>query len=304
MISSLANFSGLASGVQWRDLIEQVIALESQPATRMKEQVTLAQKRSSAWADFRSRVSALNDAGAKLRRTTALLGAKASFTTGGGLASASVTPGTTPGTYAVRILAAATGEKLGSDVFASRTTALGAAGEMRVNGRRIDILATDTLEDVAKKFNAANTGTSPSRVSASIVSGANGTSRLVLTSERTGAAGIDLVDGSGVLTSLGFTDNTVAIKTGTSSGALSDVFVDGATPIASLLGFTGGQSGTVTVGGVSVALDLSTMSLDDVASAINTAAGLQGKAVTATVVDDTTTPGGIAPGLHKSSRRS
>lgn len=291
MISSLANFSGLASGVQWRDLIDQVIALESRPATRMQEQVTLAQKRSSAWADFKTRVSALNTAGAALRKTTALLGAKASFTTGGGLSSASVAPGTTPGSWAVRVLAAAAGEKLGSDVFASRTSALGSAGELRINGRRIEILATDTLEDVAKKFNAANSGITPSRVSASIVSGASGTSRLVLTSERTGAAGIDLVDGSGVLTSLGFTDTSVAIKTATSSGALSDVFADSATSVASLLGFTGGQAGTVTIGGVTVALDLSTMSLDDIAAAINNAAGQQGKAVTVAVVADTATPG-------------
>jgi len=56
--------------------------------------------------------------------------------------------------------------------------------------------------------------------------------------------------------------------------------------IATLLGFTSPPAaGTVTIGGVNVALDLSVMSLTDAADAINAAATLAGRGVTATVVE-------------------
>ncbi len=72
---------------------------------------------------------------------------------------------------------------------------------------------------MAYTINAANTGTNATGVSASVVT-AGGGYQLVLTSQNTGAAGIDLVDGAdGVASGLGFTDGLLTLKHVTSDGA-------------------------------------------------------------------------------------
>lgn len=123
---SSASFSGLASGVQWQDLVDQIIAAES------------------AAVDF-----------------------------------------------------------------ASRTTGLGVAGELRIAGSRIGIQAGDSLDDVARHFNDVSAATG---VTASVLTTGSGTYRLILATRNTGTDGIDLVDGSaGVLRSLGLLDATVTV---------------------------------------------------------------------------------------------
>jgi hypothetical protein len=65
MNNSLASISGLASGIQWRDLIDQMVALETAPIDRLQQRVDTARLRTAAWADFTLRVSALRDAAAR-----------------------------------------------------------------------------------------------------------------------------------------------------------------------------------------------------------------------------------------------
>ena len=80
---------------------------------------------------------------------------------------------------------------------------------------------------MAYTINAANTGETDTGVTASIVSSGGGY-QLVLTSQTTGAAGIDLVDGgAGVAAGLGLTDGQLTIKHATSDGATSDAFESG-----------------------------------------------------------------------------
>jgi flagellar hook-associated protein 2 len=111
---------------------------------------------------------------------------------------------------------------------------------------------------------------------------------IVLTADESGAAGVGLGDTSGgVLKSLGFIDTTTHIKHQTSNGAESDTFSTSTASVAGSLGLTDPPaSGDVTIGGFTVTIDLATMSLDDVALAINTAASGAGSSVTATVVAD------------------
>ena len=39
MLSSIASFSGLASGIQWRDLIDQIMAVEAAPIDRLQDRI-------------------------------------------------------------------------------------------------------------------------------------------------------------------------------------------------------------------------------------------------------------------------
>ena len=281
-VGSIASFSGLASGVQWRDLVDQIIAAESTPVDTLQSKIDAARLRTAAWGDFQTKVQTLKDAATAL--TDKGLRGKTVSVSAPSLLAASVTEDASPGLHSVRVLGLASAETLGSDLFASRTTGLGLAGELRVAGTRIGIQAGDSLDDVARHFNDVSASTG---VTASVLTTGSGTYRLILATRNTGADGIDLVDGNaGVLRSLGLLDATVTLKHDTTSGARSDLFSDEVTAVGTLLGFTSTGPETVDMGGVSVTLDLNVMSLDDIAIEINNAATAAGRAVTASVIDD------------------
>jgi flagellar hook-associated protein 2 len=294
MADSIVSFSGLASGIQWRDLVDQIIVAESTPITRLQSQIDLATSRGTVWTDFKTKVQALKDAVKGLESGDDIRVFKTSI---GGvpagvlspIASASADSKASPGTHSVTVLSVASSESIGSTTFASRDTALGFAGDIRINGRGFQVTASDTLDSIAQRLNSVTSGSTGTGVSASVLSVGNGRYRLILTATKTGAAGIDLSDGgAGVLESLGLSDGTTSIKTQTSSGAQSDALGDSTSVLAGLLGFaTPPAAGSVTIGGVTVNLDLATLSLDDVASAINSAASGAGSSITASVVDDT-----------------
>jgi flagellar hook-associated protein 2 len=293
---SIASFSGLASGIQWRDMIDQIMKLEARPVDLLRSRIKTLEAQTSAWGTLKSRLQTLNDAakvlasGEAFRKFHVSVGGAA-----GGASPFTATVGSTasPGTYQVRVLGLATSEKLGSDIFSSRTTALGIAGEFRINGVRVEIAASDTLDDIARRINAANVGSGRSGVTASILSTGPDSYRLVLTSDKTGKAGIDLVDGpDGVLRSLGFLDGTTSVKHRTSNGARSDGFASATAvldelmewkvppPIAEIILGPPGYSFAVT-------LDFRVDSLNDIAAKINDAAALAGSSVTASVVAET-----------------
>jgi len=274
----IVSFSGLASGIQWRDMIDQMIAVDARPAILLRERITLAEMRTQAWTDFRSKVQALADAAAAL--SAGKLNARKATVLGTGL-SATASATATPGSYAIRINQLATQEKLGGESFGSRTAALGFTGEFLINGRAVQVEATDSLDSIVRRINAAGAD-----ASATVLPTSAGGYRLVLTSTQPGAAGIDLRDGSGsVLHGLGLLDGTVVNKHQTSNGARSDLFTDAATSIATLLGLSSPPPATtVSIGGVSVEIDLATMSLQDIADAINASAGAT--SISAAVVSD------------------
>ena len=292
----IATISGLATGIDFRGLVDQIMAAESRPLAQIQRQIDKVSIRSAAWEDFRARIDELRGAASKLSDGTAFR----RFTTNVNSASAvppfTVSAGLSarPGRFDVEVLQLATREKLGSDYFSSRTDALGLSGEFLLGGQRITVGEDDSLEDIATQANAAAGGTTGSGVSASVVETTPGVYRLMFTAEDEGAAGVNTTDGAdGVLRSLGFMGETVAIKHATSDGALSDAFETATDPLADLVGLASVPvAGSVDIGSVSVALDLSTMSLTDVADAINTAAGgssgVRAEVVSETVEDGST----------------
>jgi flagellar hook-associated protein 2 len=286
MAESLISFSGLASGIQWRDLVDQIVSLENRPARLMQSRIDNAKLRATAWGSFSTHVSTLRTAAAGLS-STALLTNKVATSGAGVLASASASTDATPGSHTVRVHALAAAETLNTAVFASRTGALNLAGEFRINGEHLEILATDSLDTIAARINTANSSAGIG-VTASVLSTGTSAHRIVMTASKTGKAGIDLVDGgAGVLRDIGLLDANVAVKLGTSNGALSDTFGDSSTTLSDMLGFTSPPPiGDVVIGGVNVTLDLTAMSLTDVADAINTAATAAGRGVTASVIAD------------------
>ena len=73
------------------------------------------------------------------------------------------------GTYQIEVVSLARAAKLGEPPVADPAVPLGEAGDFTLNGIPVSVAATDTLNDVRDKINATNTGLTPSKVSASIL---------------------------------------------------------------------------------------------------------------------------------------
>ena len=265
-------FSGILSGLDFRALVDAIIDAESRPIRTLEDEIGKIEARSTALVSFEGFLSSLRDSSKSLSDST-MFGAR-TVTGESSLVSATAANGAELGSHQVRVLQVATAERLSGGSFASATDELGLSGEFLLGGQRVAISTTDSLQDVAAAINQANTGSNASGVQASVLSITATEHRLILTAENTGSDGIQLVDGAdGLLRSLGVLDANTSVREYTTDGALSDRFANSSQTIGTLLGLASAPpASTVDIGGVSVTIDLSTMSLDDIANEINTQA--------------------------------
>ena len=298
MATSTNLISGLVSGFDWQSLVTSLINADHARVDLVTSKKTETESKLKEWQSVNTKLLALKTAAEKLDKPASFSLYTASMTTDSSTVGAddllTVSAGTdaAPGSYALKITNLAQAQKLSSNPFTSKTTALGSdyAGEILINGKKVSISATDTLSNVADKINTLNSGSSPSNVTASIVSFGTNDYRLILTNDVTGAEGISLVNGSSanLVQQFGWKDNqTATMKNSITSGVQSDRFTSSTTAVKSLLGLSTGESGSVTIGeGIgakTVAINLSTMSLTDIKTAINTA-GATG--VTASIISE------------------
>ncbi len=270
------NVSGLSSGVQWRDLVDQLYAADkARSVTPLETRISAADKQKAAWKEMTSLVTKLQDAGNALKLGTAFSNfaatASASAQTSRTLVSSSATAAATPGSYKIEVVDLARTEKLSGAVVASSTTALGLTGSFSVAGQTVTLDVADTLDGVRDKINALNTGGTATKVSASVLSSATGQKRLVLSADAAGSTGTGLTDGpEGVLRDLGFVDSRS--RAVPSSGLA----------IAAALGVTSPPPSSIRVNGKSISVDLSVDSISSIVSKIR-AAGAQAEVQTETV---------------------
>ena len=203
-----SSISGVVSGINYRDVVDQIIALAQRPADRLRQQAADLQNQQTAIATYKGLLQTLQTASQALREGSAFAKLSASTAIASGtrlLVSASASTLATPGNYQVAVTQLAQQQKLGSTAQASATAPAGVAGTFTVNGKSVTVVATDTLGDIRDKINAVNVGTSPSGIAASVITAAPGQTRLVLTSVTAGETGMTLTDSSGTaLQSLGF----------------------------------------------------------------------------------------------------
>ena len=291
--------SGLSSGLDWRDIIDQLMKIEHRPIDLVENKKSEYENRLSAWQNLNSKLLALRTAVGNLKDPEDFNVFKASMTsnsstvTASSLLSASASSSAAPGTYTITISNLARAQKLSSNPFASTTEALGSsyAGDILVNGRVIHIYENDSLADIRDRINGANTGSNPTGITASIVSYGANNYRLILTSDTTGEEGISLLNASSadLLQRFGWKDSSVSVKNSITRGAQSDLFSSSTQDIKSLLGLSTVQSGTIQIRDgdgnyQSISIDLATDSLEDIRDKINNAA-ISG--VTASIVLDT-----------------
>lgn len=210
MTAPIVSFSGLASGLDTRALVDAIIAQARVPAVRLEaDQAAITQQR-AALATFDGLLASLRSAAATLRLGTpfeATTATTAVVSGTGPLATVTTAAGVAPGSVRLSVDQLARAAKLSSSAVADPSAALGNAGTISINGRTLDVAADTTLTGLRDAINALNSGSTPSGVSATILGISPIEQRLVLTSATTGAAGIALADTTGtVLQSLGLVD--------------------------------------------------------------------------------------------------
>jgi flagellar hook-associated protein 2 len=261
------NVGGLASGVQWRDLVDSLIAAErARNVTPLRTRISDADKRKTAWNELSGLVQKLEEAGKTLKLGSAFgnfaVSASASAQTNRALLTSSASSAAKPGAYKVEVVDLARAEKLSGQVVSDSAAVLGLSGSFTVAGRTVAVVDTDSLDVVRDKINALNTGTNATKVSASILSSGTGQKRLVVSADNAGATGAALQDGAeGVLRDLGFEDSR------------SRAVPSSALAVAAALGITTPPPSSIRVGGRTISVDLAVDSLSSIISKIRAAGG-------------------------------
>ena len=277
-----SSVSGLFSGIDFRETINKIVAVEGLSADLLQIQIDEQRQKLAAWREFNTKLLSLKSAGDALNadtdfKTFTTNSTSSSSTEVEDLITVSTSTEAQPGNYTVEIQARAEARKLSSKTFASESTALSFSGEFLINGIAIKIDSTDTLLDVRDAINNLNSGSNPTKVTATILTvKVDSDYRLVLTSDDTGLDKFDLLDASStnILESGGFNfiTGTMSIKNSVSpDDAASDYFTSATSAVGSLAGLSSAPSDTIQINGSNVVLNLSTMSITDVKTAIDNA---------------------------------
>lgn len=169
------GLSGLASGMDWHSLVDQLTELERSPQTRMRTEQSKLQQISNAYGSIKTQLSVLQARLEKLEDED-LYDSRNVTVTDSAVASATSQPATPLGTYTFNFtqLASAanlrgtsdigaalsatndvSGVVLGDAPFSSALT----AGSFTVNGQRITVETTDTLQNLFDDISTATGGT-------------------------------------------------------------------------------------------------------------------------------------------------
>ncbi len=281
---------GLASGFDWTSMLQTLVEVERRPITLMERDKDSIATRQTAWSDVNTKLLALKSSASSLSEvedfdlfssSTSITGTDKSV---GDLVKFAVGSNASAGSYSIEVKNLAQAQKLGSRSFSSTSDALNLSGDILINGRAVNIEASDNLSDLQSKINALNSGANATGVTASIFTVADGEYRLTLTSQNTGAEGIDIANASNadILGELGIADSVASVANPIAGGARSSGFSSSTEAVGSMLGLSSAASGTVKIAGVDVVIDLATDTLEDIRAAIDAVAG-----VSASIVSDT-----------------
>lgn len=276
------SLSGLASGFDWKSLIDQLMSVEQNRVTRLqKEQATNTQQ-VNALSTLGTKITSLNSAVADLKDVSAFSGRTVSSSTSGSTWALSSAAGSATGSYTIAVSKLATTSRLAgtsgitsglaptNDVsgltLANMPTAAAVnAGTFTVNGQKVTVALTDSLQNV---FNAISTATGGA-VTAAYDSVAD---KVTLTSAGTitlGAAN----DTSNFLGALKLNNNgTGSITSSGSLAALKTTAKLNATNLrTAITAVDGSGNGTFSINGVSIAYNTANDSVANVISRINAA---------------------------------
>lgn len=274
------QLSGLASGFDWKTLVDNLIQLERTPITRLEAEKTLNSRKLTAFDALKTRFTELQTATNALKTQGLFSGRSASSTTTNSNWLTSAASGTAAGNYTFNILQlattsrrtgtsdigaglSATDDVSGLTIASLATPTAVTAGNFTVNGQTVTVALTDSLQDVFGKISTATGGA----VTATYSSASD---RVTLESL-----------GEIVLGASNDTSNFLSVMrlSNNGSGTVSSGSALGATnlntPLASsrlrapITAVDASGNGTFAVNGVSIAYNVNTDSLSTILSRIN-----------------------------------
>ena len=183
---------GLASGIDIKSIVSQLVALERAPLVPLQQQAASFQSRLSIYGTIKSMVAGLGDAAAKLSDPKAW-----DLVKGGSTApdkvGITVAAGTSPTSMSIEVqslarsqsnasIAIPVGSPVGSGTLSIQLGSWATGDFVAGSAAAIDVAVTadDTLSSIATKMNAANAG-----ISATVLRDASG-ERLLVRSQDTG----------------------------------------------------------------------------------------------------------------------
>jgi flagellar hook-associated protein 2 len=184
-----SSISGLASGIDTSSIITQLMQVESQPQTNLKNKVTAEQSIITAYQSVNTRMKALQTAADTLTQLTAWQAATATSSSPGLAVTAAA--GAPSGSYNFDVTALAKAQVTTAVVPSSGAITNGGGLDISINGAaptHINI-TTDTAADAATAINSANVG-----VQAMVVNTDQGTV-LQLSATKTGTANSFAISG-------------------------------------------------------------------------------------------------------------
>lgn len=318
------SFSGLGSGIDFEAAVDGIIAAKRIPIDRLEAKVESNQAKVVDLGVTRTLLTGLQEALQDLHGAVTFDNSGSIFTSKQAFASSSREDGETPSAptnilgvsvtssanasgHTIEVLQTARAHRIGSDAFSSSSDDIGTAlglgantvsGEIEIAGVTIDVLASDSLSELADRFNAANAGDNATGVSASVVSTSDTEHFLVLTVDDTGqtlGTDISLTDTDGILEDIGVLNSgggfANELQAAQKAQVHADGLLDGANysseaqaDASAALGVIGTLSFEETNGtAISDVIYLATDSLDDIANSINNDIGLSAAGITATV---------------------
>lgn len=275
------TFAGLSSGIDTDSIISRLLQIEAIPIRRLERRQAELQARMDLYGQLRSRLSGLSSAASALNSPTSYMAVQGT-SSDSSVANVSVSTGAPAGVFTLAVKKLAQAHKIASDAQASAGQPLDLSGTFVVNGRAIEVAATDSLSAIATKINGAGAG-----VVASVIDGGTNNAYLTITSAKTGAdRKVQLGDlgSDSVLATLGLVSGAATVRKPIPNGAAGFDFSSAAASLASLLGTSGLAPGTVGIGDGSIDIDESD-TLISIAEKINDPGN--GTGVMATVVSST-----------------
>jgi flagellar hook-associated protein 2 len=272
------GLSGLASGFDWRTLVDQLSEVERAPQRRLLTEQTKLQQRNSAYGSIKTQLGVLRNKITALKEAS-LFNSRLSTVGDSSVLTAAVTSSAVLGATTFNITQLATaashqgatnaGTKLNSNNNVSGLVLSNAAfatavtpGTFTVNGKQVTIATTDTLQQVFDKISTATSGA---------VTGSynNGTDRITLGGSSTIVLG-SATDTSNFLAAARLYNNgTSSVASNANLGVVKTGATLATANFTTAVTDGGAGAGEFKINGVSIAFNATTDSVTDVLNRIN-----------------------------------
>ena len=280
------GLSGLASGFDWRTLVNQLADVERSPQKRLRAEQGTLFNRNNAFGSIKTQLSVLKNRTENLSSNDVLQARKATVSDST-ILSATASAGTASGTYAFNVTQLATASKtagalgVGANLYSSTNVSSGtlaskgfnppiSAGTITVDGKQITIDPTvDTLKDVFDRIDAATT---------SNIKGSYDATTDTITLKRLGGGGASLVVGSATDTSNFLSvarlsnNGTNELVSASSLGSVTPANALSSANFQTTVSDGGAGTGEFKINGVSIAFNASSDSVQNLMDRINASA--------------------------------